>query len=46
VMAVTGLNRPDFRTISDFRKRHLTADLFVQGKHTVWAALRGLVPES
>ena len=32
VMAVTGLNRPDFRTISDFRKRHLTAlsDLFVQ----------------
>src|SRR3954470_23575688 len=32
VMAVTGLNRPDFRTISDFRKRHLIAlsDLFVQ----------------
>ncbi|MGE3295684.1 MAG: IS1182 family transposase [Geminicoccaceae bacterium] len=32
VMAVTGLNRPDFRTISDFRKRHLPAlsDLFVQ----------------
>src|SRR5665213_3032750 len=31
-MAVTGLNRPDFRTISDFRLRHLTAlsDLFVQ----------------
>lgn len=25
VMAVTGLNRPDFRTISDFRKRHLAA---------------------
>ena len=24
-MAVTGLCRPDFRTISDFRKRHLTA---------------------
>ena len=23
VMAVTGPNRPDFRTISDFRKRHL-----------------------
>jgi len=22
IMAVTGLNRPDFRTISDFRKRH------------------------
>jgi transposase len=22
-MAVTGLNRPDFRTVSDFRKRHL-----------------------
>src|SRR3954469_16675505 len=32
VMAVTGLNQPDFRTISDFRKRHLSAlsDLFVQ----------------
>jgi transposase len=32
VMAVTGLNRPDLRTISDFRKRHLAAlsDLFVQ----------------
>ena len=32
VMAVTGLNRPDFRTISDFRKRHLSAlqQLFVQ----------------
>jgi hypothetical protein len=31
VMAVTGLNRPDFRTISDFRKRHLVApsSLFV-----------------
>jgi transposase len=30
--AVTALNRPDFRTISDFRKRHLVAlaDLFVQ----------------
>ncbi|MFZ1919982.1 MAG: IS1182 family transposase [Terriglobales bacterium] len=24
-MAVTGLNRPDFRTVSDFRKRHLVA---------------------
>ena len=32
VMAVTGLNRPDFRTIADFRKRHLASlsDLFVQ----------------
>lgn len=32
VMAVTGLNRPDFRTISDFRRRHLAAlsELFVQ----------------
>jgi len=32
LMAVTGLSRPDFRTISDFRKRHLAAlsDLFVQ----------------
>ena len=31
-MAVTGLNRPDFRTIAEFRKRHLVAlsDLFVQ----------------
>ena len=31
-MAVTGLNRPDFRTISDFRLRHLAAlsGLFVQ----------------
>ncbi len=31
-MAVTGLNRPDFRTVSDFRKRHLTAlqGLFLQ----------------
>lgn len=31
-MAVTGLNKPDFRTISDFRRRHLGAlsDLFVQ----------------
>jgi hypothetical protein len=31
-MAVTGLNRPDFRTVSDFRKRHLQAlqGVFVQ----------------
>jgi transposase len=31
-MAVTGLNQPDFRTLSDFRKRHLKAlsGLFVQ----------------
>ena len=31
-MAVTGMQAPDFRTISDFRKRHLTAlgELFVQ----------------
>ncbi len=31
-MAVTGLNRPDFRTVSDFRRRHLSAlsGLFVQ----------------
>lgn len=31
-MAVTALNRPDFRTVSDFRKRHVTAlgALFVQ----------------
>jgi transposase len=31
-MAVTGMQRPDFRTISDFRKRHLQAlgALFVQ----------------
>ena len=31
-MAVTGMNKPDFRTISEFRKRHLKAlgGLFVQ----------------
>jgi transposase len=31
-MAVTGLNKPDFRTISEFRRRHLPAlsDLFAQ----------------
>lgn len=31
-MALTGLNRPDFRTIAEFRKRHLAAlsGLFVQ----------------
>ena len=31
-MAVTGLQKPDFRTISDFRKRHIIAlaHLFVQ----------------
>jgi len=31
-MAVTGLNRPDFHTISDFRRRHLSAlsGLFLQ----------------
>ncbi len=31
-MAVSGMQRPDFRTISDFRKRHLAAlgELFVQ----------------
>jgi transposase len=31
-MAVTGMNRPDFRTVSEFRKRHLQAlqGLFVQ----------------
>jgi hypothetical protein len=31
-MAVTGLNKPDFRTICEFRRRHLKAlsDLFVQ----------------
>jgi len=31
-MAVTGLNKPDFRTIADFRRRHLAAlsGLFVQ----------------
>jgi hypothetical protein len=32
MMAVTGLNKPDFRTISTFRRRHLVAlrGLFVQ----------------
>jgi transposase len=31
-MAVTGLNKPDFRTIAEFRRRHLRAlsELFVQ----------------
>jgi transposase len=31
-MAVSGLNKPDFRTIAEFRRRHLPAlsDLFVQ----------------
>ena len=31
-MAVTAMNRPDFRTIAEFRRRHLAAlgDLFVQ----------------
>jgi len=31
-MSIVGLDRPDFRTIAEFRKRHLTAlsDLFVQ----------------
>src|SRR5205807_8330572 len=31
-MAVSGLNKPDFRTISEFRRRHLKAlsELFVQ----------------
>ena len=31
-MAVTALQKPDFRTVSDFRKRHLKAlgDLFIQ----------------
>ena len=31
-MAVTGMNRPDFRTVSEFRRRHLEAlkGLFVQ----------------
>lgn len=34
-MAVTAMQQPDFRTISDFRKRHLTAlsDLFGQVLH-------------
>src|SRR6195952_4011944 len=42
-MAVTGLNRPDFRTISDFRKRHLAAlsALFVQVLR--WCQAAGLV---
>jgi transposase len=31
-MSIVGLDRPDFRTIAEFRKRHLKAlsDLFVQ----------------
>src|SRR3954449_3495610 len=44
MMAVTGLNQPDFRTISDFRKRHLAAlsDLFV----AIWRWGRRLRPEA
>ncbi len=40
VMAVTGLNRPDFRTTSGFRHRHLAAlaDLFVQVLR-LWGAI-------
>ena len=44
MMAVTGLNRPDFRTISDFRLRHLQAlqHLFVQvlrlARRPVWSS--------
>ena len=43
-MAVTALQRPDFRTVSDFRKRHLTArgGLFTQVLRLCQAA--GLVP--
>src|SRR5919202_2475691 len=42
-MAVTGLNQPDFRTIAEFRKRHLVAlsDLFVRVRRLCRAA--GLV---
>jgi len=39
-MAVTGLNRPDFRTISDFRKRH--RDCRRTGGHPA-LAVRGVV---
>jgi transposase len=43
VMALTGLQRPDFRTVSDFRKRHLAAlgALFVQVLS--WCREAGLV---
>lgn len=42
-MAVTGLNRPDFRKIAELRKRHLVAlsDRFVQALRLCRAA--GLV---
>lgn len=42
-MAVTAMNRPDFRTIASFRRRHLAAlgDLFVQALQLCRAA--GLV---
>ena len=42
-MAVTAMNMPDFRTISDFRKRHLSAlaGLFLQWSHHQSDNLRG-----
>jgi hypothetical protein len=40
-MAIVSQDRPDFRTLSDFRKLHLDAfmDVFVQV--SVWWARRG-----
>jgi transposase len=42
-MAVTGLQRPDFRTISDFRKRHLKALARIFGQVLVLCQGAGLV---
>jgi transposase len=42
-MAVTALQRPDFRTISDFRKRHLKALGALFGQVLVLCAQAGLV---
>jgi transposase len=42
-MAVTGLNRPDFRTVSDFRKRHLEALQSLFGQVLTLCQQAGLV---
>ena len=41
VMAVAGLIRPDFRTVEDFRKRHLLAlsDLFCRSFDCVYSGM-------
>ena len=42
-MAVTGLNKPDFRTIAAFRARHLPALLALFGQVLALCAKAGLV---